>query len=105
MLSGMELATERLLLREFDLDDYQAVHRYSWGRGYATEAAAALLRYGFDELGLQKISATCDPNNTASVGVLRKIGMRQEAYLPRHVAKGDERHDRLLFTADREWPR
>ena len=73
--------------------------RRSWGNGYATEAAAALLRYGLDDLGLHKISATCDPDNTASAGVLGKIGMRQEGYLSRKVFARDEWRDRLLFAA------
>jgi RimJ/RimL family protein N-acetyltransferase len=39
------------------------------GRGFATEAAIALMRFGFDGLGMHKISATCDPANVASAGV------------------------------------
>lgn len=73
--------------------------RSSWGHGYATEAATALLRYGFDELGLQTISATCDPENTSSAAVLQKIGMRQERYLHHHVYARGEWRDRLLFVA------
>ena len=73
--------------------------RRSWGNGYATEAAAALLRYGFDELGLHTISATCDPENTASAAVLRRIGMRQVGYLHRQVYVRGEWRDRLLFSA------
>ena len=74
--------------------------RRSWGHGYATEAAGALLRYGFDELGLRTISATCDPDNSASAAVLEKIGMRQQGYLHRHVYARDEWRNRLLFCAD-----
>lgn len=46
-----------------------------WGRGYATEAASALLAFGMDELKLQRINATCRPENKASARVLEKIGM------------------------------
>ncbi|MET3176745.1 UNVERIFIED_ORG: ribosomal-protein-alanine N-acetyltransferase [Arthrobacter sp. UYCu721] len=46
-----------------------------WGRGYATEAAQSLLRFGLEELGLSEITATCRPENTASARVLEKIGM------------------------------
>lgn len=73
--------------------------RQSWGNGYATEAADALLRYGFDELGLHEIMATCDPNNNASAAVLEKIGMRPEGYLEHHVYAKGEWRDRLLFVA------
>ena len=48
--------------------------RDRWGRGYATEAARACVRYGFDQLGVAKIVADVDPANTASAGVLEKCG-------------------------------
>ena len=59
--------------------------RESWGHGYATEATGRLLAFGFNELGLHKISATCDPENRASVAVLTKNGMRQEGVLRDHI--------------------
>jgi ribosomal-protein-alanine N-acetyltransferase len=51
--------------------------RDHWGRGYATEAARACIRYGFDELGIDKIVADVDPANTASARVLEKCGLEQ----------------------------
>lgn len=51
------------------------------GRGYATEAARALLRLGFGELGLHRIIARTDERNDASARVLRRLGMRLEARL------------------------
>jgi RimJ/RimL family protein N-acetyltransferase len=51
------------------------------GNGYATEAAAALLRLGFAQLGLHRIFARLDARNTASAALLRRLGMRQEAHL------------------------
>jgi RimJ/RimL family protein N-acetyltransferase len=51
------------------------------GHGYATEAAEALLRLGFDELGLHRIVARVDDRNEASARVARRLGMRQEARL------------------------
>jgi RimJ/RimL family protein N-acetyltransferase len=50
--------------------------RASWGHGYATELALALLRYGFDTLNLDEIYGVVIPENTASRRVLEKIGMR-----------------------------
>jgi ribosomal-protein-alanine N-acetyltransferase len=52
--------------------------RSAWGKGYATEAAAACLRYGFERLGLRRILAVVNPANGASRRVLEKIGMRFE---------------------------
>lgn len=51
------------------------------GHGYATEATRELLRLGFSSLGLHRIIARTDARNTASIGVLRRLGMRPEAYL------------------------
>lgn len=47
-------------------------------RGYATEAGVALIRYAFDTLHLQRIVATTTYDNTASIGVMRKLGMSIE---------------------------
>ncbi len=49
-----------------------------WGKGYATEAAAAFLRYGFERAGLERIVAVASPENTASRHVMEKLGMRYE---------------------------
>ena len=45
-----------------------------WGRGYATEAAVAALRYGFGDLELKRIMAIALPQNVASLRVLDKLG-------------------------------
>ncbi len=47
-----------------------------WGRGFATEAAAAWLEHGFRELGLDRIVAVAHHENVASQRVLEKVGMR-----------------------------
>jgi [ribosomal protein S5]-alanine N-acetyltransferase len=50
------------------------------GNGYATEAARAVVAYGFDDLALHRIIATCQPQNLASVAVAERLGMRREAH-------------------------
>lgn len=50
----------------------------AWGRGYATEGAAAARDYGFGALGLARLIALALPDNAASLRVLEKIGMRRE---------------------------
>jgi RimJ/RimL family protein N-acetyltransferase len=52
--------------------------RKYWGAGYATEAARACRRYGFEQLGLERIVAITRPQNIASQRVLEKIGMSFE---------------------------
>jgi RimJ/RimL family protein N-acetyltransferase len=54
-------------------------HRDYWGQGYGTEVAAALVAFGFDQLGLSRMWSTCDVENTASAHILEKVGMRREA--------------------------
>ena len=54
------------------------------GRGYATEAAGALLHEGFEGLDLHRTFASCDARDEASAAVLRRLGMRQEAHLVHH---------------------
>ena len=73
--------------------------RSRWRNGYATEAAAALLRFGFQNLALHKVSATCDPANVGSARVLTKIGMRPEGHLHGHLHIRGQWCDRLLFAA------
>jgi RimJ/RimL family protein N-acetyltransferase len=48
------------------------------GRGYATEAARALLHYGFETLRLRRIVATTSHDNLASAAVMARLGMRVE---------------------------
>ena len=52
--------------------------RSHWGSGYATEAAAASVRYGFGTLGLARIVAVVEPPNVASHHVLEKIGLHYQ---------------------------
>lgn len=52
-----------------------------WGRGLATEAARAIADYAFQQLGLQRLVCLIFPENTASVRVAEKIGMRLEREL------------------------
>ncbi len=52
-----------------------------WGRGYATEAAREMVAFGFNELGLHRVSSWCVADNTASAHVLEKLGMRLEGRL------------------------
>jgi RimJ/RimL family protein N-acetyltransferase len=48
----------------------------SWGKGFATEAARASLRFGFEELKLERIVAVVNPQNVSSQRVLEKLGMK-----------------------------
>jgi RimJ/RimL family protein N-acetyltransferase len=74
-----------LYLGRFGGDPRQGMLGYSLarrhqGRGYAGEAARALLGYAFDTLGLHRMVATVDVRNTASVALLERLGMRREGH-------------------------
>jgi len=53
------------------------------GKGYATEAAGALLRVCFEDLGLRRVTAQCFADNVASWRLMEKLGMRRESHLVR----------------------
>jgi len=65
--------------READMG-YELDPRY-WGQGYATEAAGAIVQFGFSQLKLHRIWSWCIAENIDSARVLEKIGMRQEGRL------------------------
>ena len=58
---------------------YRLMHD-AWGRGYATELARAMLRRGFDDVGLDRIIGVTHPDNHVSQRVLAKVGMRDEGW-------------------------
>ncbi|MFF5202073.1 GNAT family N-acetyltransferase [Micromonospora parva] len=67
------------------------------GRGLATEAAAAVLAWGFDEFGLHRVYGRCHGRNAASARMMTRLGMRQEArHVESYLFKG-EWADQLVF--------
>lgn len=52
--------------------------RSAWGQGYATEAATAAREFAFAAAGLDRLVSIAHPDNHASTGVMRKLGMRLE---------------------------
>jgi RimJ/RimL family protein N-acetyltransferase len=75
-----------------------------WGRGYATEAARAVLTFGFEQLGLHRVSADCLAENMASAHVLEKLGMQREGRLRENQwIKGRWRDTLLYGMLEPEW--
>lgn len=90
VLAAVERATSRFagefMLRRTSIASRQgeigwSLHPDVHGRGLATEGAREVLRLGFDVVGLHRIAALCDDRNGASVRVMERLGMRQEAHL------------------------
>ena len=81
-----------------------SVHPDVQGRGFATEGAREMLRVGFEEVGLHRIAAECDPRNSASMRVMEKLGMRREALMVEAELIKGEWVDSLIFgQIEPEW--
>jgi RimJ/RimL family protein N-acetyltransferase len=79
--------------------------RDMWGRGLATEGARALLRAGFEDLGLARIVAFTVPANTASRRVMEKIGLVRDAkgdFDHPKIPEGDPLRRQVLYAIDRD---
>lgn len=89
-------------LREANIG-YELAAPY-WGKGYATEAAGEILRFGFTDLCMHRIWATTVAENVGSARVLEKLGLRLEAHEREKEWIKDRWHDRLTFAIlDHEW--
>ena len=76
-----------------------------WSHGYCTEAAHAVVGFGFEQLGLNRIYAHHFVRNPASGRVLQKLGMAHEGQLRQHVRKWDAFEDLELYAMLKEqWP-
>ena len=60
-----------------------------WGKGYAVEAARALVRHGFEQMGLARIEAKCFLENHAGQRVIEKLGMKLEGTNHSERIKGE----------------
>jgi ribosomal-protein-alanine N-acetyltransferase len=89
-------------LRDIDPEHQQAelgfwIGREWWGRGFAREAAAAMIQFGFDSLGLNRICAHHMVRNPPAGKVLQAVGMRQEGVLRQRVRKWGVYEDVVLY--------
>ena len=79
-------------------------HPDYWGRGYATEAAQALVRYLFTEVGVGRIESSLHPDNVPSARVLEACGLVFEGQTHQSFWVGDECSDDMLYGMTRpEW--
>ncbi len=84
------------------LDDSQKVPRTRFAQAIA--AAGLMLKFGFEDLHLHRIYATCDPRNSGSSKVLTKIGMTYEGRLRDALLIKDGWRDSLVFSVlEQEW--
>ena len=79
---------------------------HAWGQGYATEAARALVGFGFAELDIHRIAARCVADNVASARVLEKLGMRREGRVRGHEWFQGRWWDTLIYgLLEADWRR
>lgn len=92
---------------EYDAEEaslWYLLNRAYWRKGYTSEAALAMLRFGFEDLHLHRIWADCDPRNTGSYKVMEKIGMRREAHFRQNIMIKDEWCDSYVYAIlEDEW--
>ena len=74
-----------------------------WGKGLMPEAAGAIIRYGFRDVGLERIYAPVDVRNPRSQRVLEKLGFQREGVLCGHeIGRDGTRIDHVYFGLLRE---
>ena len=103
VVGGVGLRIRNFTHREGDIG-YVLNRRY-WNRGIITEAARAMLDFGFGDLGLHRIYATCDPENRGSARVMEKLGMKYEGHLRQNVFEKGRWRDTLLYAILESDPR
>ena len=69
-------------LEELGLEIFYSLAPGSWGHGYATEAALAIVEHALGPLGLPEVLAEVDEGNAASVAVVKRLGMTPFAVVP-----------------------
>ena len=105
VLDGHVLGTVNL---EVDRESRSAMLGYAigrgwWNQGITTEAARAVLDWGFKAFDLQRAWASTDVRHLASQRVMEKLGMRREALRPAdHVGRDGEPVDEVVYAVTRE---
>ncbi|MFL5800931.1 MAG: GNAT family N-acetyltransferase [Roseiflexaceae bacterium] len=76
---------------------YELAPEY-WGQGIMPEAVGAILRFGFERMGLHSVEAQIEPNNQGSRRVLEKLGFVQEGYFRQNFFVNDTFTDTAVFS-------
>ncbi|MBP2080186.1 GNAT family N-acetyltransferase [Oceanobacillus polygoni] len=107
------LKDENVLIGHIVFHKYFGEHTYEIGwvfntkyynKGYASEAAHSILKYGFETMKLHRIIATCQPENIPSYRVMEKIGMRREGLFKKCIPQGNEWWDEYYYAIlEEEW--
>jgi RimJ/RimL family protein N-acetyltransferase len=79
------------------------LHPDHWGRGYAREAMTAVIAHIFATTGIEKLTADVDPRNTASIGLLQRLGFAETHRAKGTWQVGDELCDSVYFALPRTY--
>ncbi|MDR9856260.1 GNAT family N-acetyltransferase [Paenibacillus sp. VCA1] len=74
------------------------IHPDHWRKGYASEAVACILAYGFEALSLARIGAVVYTENAASSRMLIKLGFREEGLLRHYMFQSGVSHDTYAYS-------
>lgn len=89
----------------FDIDKFNCCAEISyclksgsWGQGFMTEALDAMLKFGFEDYGFNRIVAKVMTGNAGSIKVLQKLGFVQEGILRESLYKNGQYQDLIVFS-------
>jgi RimJ/RimL family protein N-acetyltransferase len=74
-----------------------------WGKGYAVEAARAMVRFGFEQMGLERVEAKCFVENRAGQRVIEKLGLKFEGTDRSERIKGGYPELKVYGITKQEW--
>lgn len=81
-----------------------ALGREHWGQGFMTEGLTTLIDFSFAELGLRRLEADVDPENSASIALLERLGFEREGYMRERWLVAEEVFDSLFYgLLERDW--
>lgn len=92
----IKLKLNNMAVREWEIG--WSLQHESWGQGYTSEAARAVLGFAFDELKAHRVIAFCNANNLASARVMQKIGMQQDGCLREALWWNESWADELVYS-------
>jgi ribosomal-protein-alanine N-acetyltransferase len=95
MIGGVGLYIE---MKEKRAEIGYSLSKDYWGKGIIPEAVTRVIKYGFEDLGLEKIFAQTDLRNTPSQEVMKKMGMTKEGIFRKHAIAQNKRRDIIYFS-------
>ncbi len=100
VIGGCELLPRRTEYHEYEIG--YSIHPDHWGRGFGREAVTRLLYFAFEEVAAHRVFAYIDPENTASIRLAERVGLRREGHQIRDVQIDGEWRDTFVYAVLRD---